>query len=71
VRDALAKVLRFYVVYFECVCWSWMELCVIVMLIKDASDVSNYWEENAFSFSFGIPVFVLDMPRVLNTHCPV
>lgn len=39
------------------------------MLIKDASDVSNYCGENAFPF-LGISVFVLDMPCVLNTHCP-
>lgn len=50
--------------------------CVIVMngtmymLIKDASDVSNYCKENAFPF-LGISVFVLDMPCVLNTYCQI
>lgn len=41
-------------------------VCIRDMLIKDASDVSNYCEENAFP-SLGISVFVLDIPCVLNT----
>lgn len=39
-----------------------MELCIRDMLIKDTSDVSSYFKQNA-SFSFyGKSVFVLYMP---------
>lgn len=43
-------------IFWVCVWSSWTELCIRDMLIKDASDASNYCKQNAsFSF-FGISV---------------
>lgn len=57
---------KIFCVFSEC-----MNETVWDMLIKDASDVSNNFKQNAsFLYSFsGVSVSVLDMPCVRNTHC--